>query len=184
MADSTTLARPYAKALFDLASSERKLTEWSDALHAAAAVLADPSAKRVLASPALDEKKRADFVRAVSVGLKGAEALETPQGQGLLALLAENDRLTVLPEIAAQFAALKAQAENKGKVKMTSATAVDKNIADQVVRALEKRLGRSVELELEVDPSLLAGAVIRAEDRVIDGSVRTRLAQLAAALVG
>jgi F-type H+-transporting ATPase subunit delta len=184
MADSTTVARPYAKALFDVAKAEQRLPAWSDALQAAAQVLADPNAKRVLASPSLDEQRRVEFVRAVSVGLKGAEVFATPQGQGLLALLAENDRLAVLPEIAAQFDALKAQAENKVKVKMTSATAVDSQVAEQVARALEKRLGRAVELELEVDPSLLAGAVIRAEDMVIDGSVRTRLEQLAAALVG
>jgi F-type H+-transporting ATPase subunit delta len=184
MADSTTVARPYAKALFDLARSENQLAAWSEGLQAAAAVLADASAKRLLGSPALDEQKRAQFVRAVSVGLKGAEVLETPQGQGLLSLLAENDRLAVLPEIAAQFDALKAQAENKVKVKLTAATAVDQQVADSIARALEKRFGRAVELELEIDPSLLAGAVIRAEDRVIDGSVRTRLEQLTAAIVG
>lgn len=183
MADFSTIARPYAKALFDLANAERKLGAWSEALNAAAVVLADPNAKRVLASPSLDDAKRADFVRAVSVGMKGAELFESAEGKGLLALLAENGRLTVLPEIAAQFDALKAQAENKVNVTLTSAVAVDQNVADQVKRALEQKLGRAVELTLEVDPSLIGGAVIRAEDRVIDGSVRTRLRQLAQALV-
>lgn len=183
MADDSTIARPYAKALFDLASAEQKLGPWSEALNAAAAVLADPAAKRVLANPALDEARRAEFVRAVTVGMKGAELFEAPAGKGLLALLAENDRLAVLPEIAAQFDALKAQAENKVKVTLTSAVPVDGGIAEQVTRALQKRLGRAVDLTLEVDPTLIGGAVIRADDRVIDGSVRTRLQKLAEALV-
>jgi len=183
MADDTTIARPYAKALFDVANAEKKLGAWSDALNSAAAVLGDPSAKRVLANPALDQGKRADFIRAVSVGLKGADVLETPQGKALLALLAENDRLAVLPEIAAQFDALKAEAENKIKAKLISATAVDASVAERVKQALKKRLGREVELELEVDASLIGGAIVRAEDMVIDGSVRTRLEQLARAMV-
>ena len=182
MADDSTIARPYAKALFDLASAGQKLGLWSEALNAAATVLAEPSAKRVLANPALDDERRAEFVRAVSVGIKGAEVFETAEGKGLLALLAENDRLGVLPEIAAQFDALKAQAENKVKATLTSAVAVDKGVADQVARALEKKLGRAVELTLAVDPSLIGGAVIRAENMVIDGSVRTRLEKLAHAL--
>jgi len=109
---------------------------------------------------------------------------ESAQGKALLAVLAENDRLPLLPEIAAQFDALKAQAENKVKVTMTSATPVDAATAEQVKQALKKRLGRDVELELAVDASLIGGAVIRAEDMVIDGSVRARLERLAAQLVG
>jgi F-type H+-transporting ATPase subunit delta len=183
MADVGTIARPYAKALFDIASGERKLGEWSRALNAAAAVLEDPSAKRVLGNPTVDVAKRAEFLRAVSVGVKGADVLESSQGKALLAVLAENDRLSVLPEIAAQFDALKAQAENKVKVTMTAATQVDAATAEQVKQALKKRLGREVELELAVDPALIGGAVIRAEDMVIDGSVRARLTKLAAQLV-
>jgi F-type H+-transporting ATPase subunit delta len=89
----------------------------------------------------------------------------------------------VLPEIAAQFDALKAEAENKIKATLISATAVDAGVAERVKQALKKRLGREVELELTVDPSLIGGAIVRAEDMVIDGSVRTRLEQLARAMV-
>ena len=184
MADDTTIARPYAKALFDVANADKKLGAWSEALNAAAAVLADASAKRVLANPELDRGKRADFVRAVSVGLKGADLWETAQGKALLALLAENDRLAALPEIAAQFDALKADAENKIKAKLVSATAVDASVAERVKQALQKRMGREVELELQIDPSLIGGAIVQAEDMVIDGSVRTRLEQLARAMIG
>jgi F-type H+-transporting ATPase subunit delta len=170
MADSSTVARPYAKALFDLASAAGNLPAWSAALGAAAAVVGDTSAKRALANPALDDSRRADLVGSV--------------GKSLLGLLAENDRLTALPEIAAQFDALKAQAENKVKVTVTSAVSVDDALAAQIKRALEHKLGRAVELTLEVDAALIGGAIIRADDMVIDGSVRARLQRLTDALVG
>jgi F-type H+-transporting ATPase subunit delta len=184
MADSSTVARPYAKALFDLASAAGNLPAWSAALGAAAAVVGDTSAKRALANPALDDSRRADLVGSVVGQIQGGELLTTPQGKSLLGLLAENDRLTALPEIAAQFDALKAQAENKVKVTVTSAVSVDDALAAQIKRALEHKLGRAVELTLEVDAALIGGAIIRADDMVIDGSVRARLQRLTDALVG
>lgn len=184
MADTSTIARPYAKALFDLASSERKLTAWSDALAAAAAVVADAGAKRALANPAFDDAARATLVGSIASAIKGGELLTTPTGKNLLQLLAENGRLTALPEIAAQFDALKAEAENKVNVTVTSATPVDDKLAEQIKKALEKKLGRAVELTLTVDAALIGGAVIQADDMVIDGSVRTRLQRLAEAIVG
>jgi F-type H+-transporting ATPase subunit delta len=123
-------------------------------------------------------------VASVASGVKGAELLGTEHGRNFLQLLAENDRLTALPEIAVQFEALKAQSENKVKVKLISATPVDEKLTAQVTKALTQRFGRAVELTLEVDASLLGGAIIRADDMVIDGSVRTRLQRLAESLVG
>ena len=95
----------------------------------------------------------------------------------------ENDRLQALPDIAAEFDRLKTRAENKIKVTLVSASEVDTAQAQTVTRALEKTLGRQVDLALEVDPTLLGGAVVRAEDMVIDGSVRSRLRRLAETLV-
>ncbi len=184
MADSSTVARPYAKALFDLANGERKLPEWSAALGAAAAVLADAGAKRALANPAFDDGARATLVGSIASAIKGGELLTGQAGKNLLQLLSENDRLTALPEIAAQFDALKAEAENKVKVTVTAATQVDGAIAEQIKKALQQKLGRAVELTLAVDASLIGGAVIQADDMVIDGSVRTRLQRLTEKLVG
>lgn len=184
MADVSTVARPYAKALFDIANGERTLPAWSAALGAAAAVVADANAKRALANPALDDKARAELVASVVGGIEGGDLLITPQGTNLLKLLAENDRLTALPAIAEQFDALKAQAENTMNVTVTSATGVDAALAEQIKKSLERKLGRTVELTLNVDASLIGGAVIRADDLVIDGSVRTRLQRLAETLAG
>jgi F-type H+-transporting ATPase subunit delta len=184
MADLSTIARPYARALFDIARAAGNLAGWSDALAAAAAVSREPAAERFLSNPALDDQQRAAFVETIGQDLAGGQLLGSNEGKGLLRLLAENDRLAALPEIAAQFEALKAQAENKVKATLVSAAEVDAQIADQVANALERKLGRKVELKLAVDPDILGGAVIRAEDMVIDASVRTRLRELAAALVG
>jgi F-type H+-transporting ATPase subunit delta len=184
MADSSTVARPYAKALFDLANGERKLPEWSAALGAAAAVLGDANARRALANPVLDDGARATLVGSIASAIKGGELLAGGQGKNLLQVLAENNRLTALPEIAAQFDALKAEAENKVKVTVTAATQVDGGIAEQIKKALQRKLGRTVELTLAVDASLIGGAIIQADDMVIDGSVRTRLQRLTEKLVG
>ena len=183
MADLSTVARPYAKALFDLAHGEKKLPQWSSAL-AAAAVASDASVKRALANPAFADGERAALVGSIAGAIKGGELLATPTGTNFLRIVAENGRLTVLPEIAAQFDALKADAENKVNVTVTAATAVDKALAEQIKKALEAKLGRTVELSLAVDPSLIGGAVIQADDMVIDGSVRTRLQRLTEKLVG
>jgi len=184
MADTSTIARPYAKALFDLATAKRQLAVWSNALRAAATVVADASAKRALSNPAFDDGARAALVGSIASAIKGGELFATPEGKNLLQILAENDRLTVLPQIAAQFDLLKAEAENKVNVTVTSATPVDKALADQIKKSLEQRLKRTVELTLNVDASLIGGAVIQADDMVIDGSVRTRLQRLTEALVG
>ena len=184
MADFSTVARPYAKALFDLANAQRKLPEWSAALAAVAAVLADVKAKRALANPAFDDDSRAALVGSIASAIKGGELFKTAECKNLLTILAENDRLTALPEIAAQFDALKAEAENKVNVTVTAATAVDAALAGEIKKALELKLGRTVELTLAVDPSLIGGAIIQANDMVIDGSVRTRLQRLTEQIVG
>lgn len=184
MADFSTVARPYAKASFDLASAQRKLPEWSAALAAAAAVLADASAKRALANPKFDDGSRAALVGDIASAIKGGELFKTAEGKNLLLMLAENDRLTALPEIAAQFDALKAEAENKVNVTVTSATAIDGALAGEIKKALQHKLKRTVELTLAVDASLIGGAIIQADDMVIDGSVRTRLQRLTEKIVG
>ena len=184
MADLGTLARPYAKALFDVANAARKLGAWSDALGIAAEVVGDAKAKAFLANPGLSEEQRAGFVEVIAQDTAGGALWRSNEGRNLLRLLAENDRLAALPEIAAQFNALKAQAENKVKVTLVSATPVDAAVADQVTAALKRKLGREVELTLQVDDKILGGAIIRADDMVIDGSVRTRLQRLAETLIG
>jgi F-type H+-transporting ATPase subunit delta len=183
MADHSTVARPYAKAIFEVAHSTGALDGWSSALAAAAAVTSDEAASRYLARPGLTPTERADFVAGMCQGVAGAELLSGGAGANLLKLLSENDRLMALPEISARFDRLKVRAESKIKATLIAASEVDAAQAAHVAQALERKLGRKVDLELEIDPALLGGAIVRAEDMVIDGSVRSRLQRLADTLI-
>jgi F-type H+-transporting ATPase subunit delta len=182
MADFGTVARPYARALFALAREANDLDGWSDGLAVAASVTANASAHEYLTRPELGVTERSDFVGSIAAGLPGGSVLASEAGRNLLKLLSENDRLSALGEISAQFDQLKAEQENKVRVTLVSASAVDSATADKIAEALGKRLGRSVELELELDVSLIGGAVVRAEDMVIDDSLQTRLKRLARSL--
>jgi F-type H+-transporting ATPase subunit delta len=118
----------------------------------------------------------------VLASIADAAIFATPEGKNLLKLLAENDRLAALPEIAAQFDELKAEQENRVAVTLVSASHVDAAQAEKISSALSRKLGRTVDLTLELDPSLIGGAVIRAKDMVIDDSLQTRLRRLASTL--
>jgi F-type H+-transporting ATPase subunit delta len=178
------VARPYARALFDVASAAGALAEWSAALAAAADVVGDRAAAEYLGNPALADSERLAFIEGVVADMPEGAALGSPQGKALLKLLVENDRLDALSEISQAFDERKAESENRIKVKLVSACPVDSDIADKIVASLERRLGRTVELECEVDGTLIGGAIIQAEDKVIDGSVRARLARLTESLIG
>ncbi|HEU4620486.1 MAG TPA: F0F1 ATP synthase subunit delta, partial [Gammaproteobacteria bacterium] len=182
--DHGSVARPYARALFDVAKADGTLGEWSAALAAAADVVRDRAAVDYLGSPALDDAERLAFLESVLAEVPEASAFASTQGKALLELLIANDRLEALSEISAAFDELKAEAENRIKVKLVAACPVDSDIAGKIAAKLEQRLGRKVELECEVDHALIGGAIIQAEDKVIDGSVRARLARLTESLVG
>ena len=148
-----------------------------------AEIVSEPSARAFLSRRDLEDAGRVAFLQSVCVEAGEAEALGSDRGQNLLRLLAENDRLTVLPEIALQFDELKAWAENTVKVQLVTATTVQESLVQQIKSALERKLGRAVELELQEDAGLLGGAIINAEGQVIDGSVRSRLSDLAETLI-
>jgi F-type H+-transporting ATPase subunit delta len=184
MAENITLARPYAQALFDIARQAGNLDQWSTALNALAQVMQDEAGQRYLASPGRTDQERVEFLTAIATGATAEDGLLTSQrAQNFLRLVAENDRLNVLAEIAARFDVLKAEAERTIEVSIVAASEIDDDLARRIAESLEKRLGRSVELKISVDPDLVGGAVIRAEDQVIDGSVRSRLQSLSQALV-
>jgi F-type H+-transporting ATPase subunit delta len=183
MADFGSVARPYARAIFDLAHASGELEAWSNALACAAAVVEQPEARAYLARPGLSDADRAQYVGNMCAGIAGAEKLASPQGSNLLALLAENDRLEACGEISSQFDQLKIHAEQKIEVTITSATPVEPELANTLSSALQRNLGRNVELTLAVDADLIGGAIIEAEDKVIDASVRSRLQRLAGQLI-
>ncbi len=186
MADNNTIARPYARAAFELARDKGTLAKWSEALAAARDALADGQAARFLSHPALNDDQRLDFLTDLMKKAGGKASLlagGSKEGKNFLKLLVEYNRVDVLPEISAQFEILKANVENTVEVTVTSAVALSAAQKKAITAALKKRLGRTVHLETEIDESLIGGAVIRAGDVVIDGSLRSRLDSLSNALV-
>lgn len=173
MAELTTLARPYARAAFEVALADSALDDWSRMLGLAAAVADHDSVKPLLRSPALTAHQLADAF----VGICGEELNE--KGKNFVRLLTENKRLVLLPEIAAMFEDLKAQQQSSLDVEITTAYEVSSEISDKLVAALKARLQREIRLATHVDQSLIGGAVIRAGDTVIDDSIRHKLAKLA-----
>ena len=183
MADNNTIARPYAQAIFELANESGELATWSEALAAAAQLLADGQVVAYLGNPEFSNEQRLEFLTGLFADA-GAKTLagEDSKGTNFLKLLLEYRRAAVLPEIAEHFEALKAEIENIVEVTVTSASPISKKQQDTISKALREQLGRDVTIETEIDENLIGGAVIRAGDVVIDGSLRARLEGLATAL--
>ncbi len=180
MAENLTLARPYARAVFELASEKRAFDRWSKTLSVLAALSADAGVQAMFASP-----KAAPAVRAAvltELCAKAGEKLEQ-DGRNLVQLLAENRRLNLIPEIAAEYERLRAEAENVLEVELKAAMPVGAAEQKLISEALHKKLGRKITLKYVEDKTLIGGAVLRAGDLVIDGSVRERLSRLTAELV-
>lgn len=185
MADNNTIARPYARAAFELASEHQDLAGWASALLVAKDVLADGQVAKFLANPSLSDDQRLEFLTGLFQSAEGNESVlggSHQRGTNFLKLLLEYGRVAVLPEIADHFEAFKAAVENTVDVTITAAAKLSAAQEKTIAAALEKRLGRSVNLSTEIDENLIGGAVIRAGDVVIDGSLRARLEGLANAL--
>ncbi len=178
MADKSTIARPYAKALFGVALEHKKLGPWAQTLALSAEVVSDERMKKVLASPLIAPAQLADVL--LEILDAAAPGGLDEQGRNFIRTLAANRRLGLLPEIAALFGRLKAEWENTADVTVISAVPLDETLQRRYAEAMEKRLRRQVRLHCKVDPAVLGGAVLRADDLVIDGSLRGRLERLAA----
>ena len=176
MAELTTIARPYAQAIFELAQATDRFKAWSEMLAFAAAVSQDEHMKLAIDSTRFTRPQLAALFAEVC-----GDQLDE-QGRNLVRTLAENRRLALLPEIAAVYEVLRAEAERSIDAQVLSAYPVTGAQQQTIAAALAKRLGRTVRLHISTDKSLLGGAIIRAGDLVIDGSVRGRLAKLASAM--
>jgi F-type H+-transporting ATPase subunit delta len=174
MSLNLTLARPYARAVFSLAREQGRLSQWSTLLGFSARAVSEPLVQAVLGDPRLDAQALAEIL----VAPGDIDPLFTQ----FLSVLAENRRLALLPEIAGLFDAHRAEDEHIVKATITSASVLDATELAKLRAALCKRFGREVEVSTAVDAALIGGAVIDAGDVVIDGSIRTKLARLGAAL--
>jgi F-type H+-transporting ATPase subunit delta len=183
MAENTGIARPYATAAFELARDEDRLTGWSDVLHTAGESVRNADMDRLIKAPGTDMKALVALITGICREAAGQNGPDFDEVSNLLMLLAENDRLLVLPEIADIFDKLKADVENSVDVVLTAAKDVDSTQQQKIAAALKKRLGREVNLQFVLDETLIGGARIQADDLIIDGSVRTGLEKLSSTLV-
>lgn len=176
MSEAITTARPYAQAAFDEAQKQGDLKGWSDVLLAGAEAAVNPEVAMLISSPRATGKQVEDVMRALC-GVKAGSLHDN-----FIRVLTENHRLDVLPEIAAMYESLRAEAEKALEVTVSSAFELDDAQKRKITDALTKRMSRKVTLKCLTDKQLIGGIVIRAGDQVIDGSVRTRLVEMANAL--
>ncbi|MCW3480152.1 F0F1 ATP synthase subunit delta [Neisseriaceae bacterium JH1-16] len=177
MAELTTVARPYAEAVFSLANEQQRLGAWSEALAWLAAMVQNPAVTEFVTEP----KHTAQEIEALVLNVLGAER-DTAEVKNLVATLIANGRLLLLPQIAEQFELLKAEAE--GVLDALAETAFPMTDAQraELTDTLSKKYGKTVRLDVRVTPELIGGVRVLLGDDVIDASVRGKLHDMAASL--
>jgi F-type H+-transporting ATPase subunit delta len=176
MAEPSTVARPYAEAAFRLADEARGLARWAEMLAALAAVARDARVRAAIGDPKLSDAQVAGLFISILAGrLDGA-------AENLVRVLAANGRLELLPEIRAQFEALKNEREGVVEAVVQTAFELSDAQARDLVARLEKKTGRKVKATIEINKDLIAGVRVVLGDKVIDGSARAQLGALETAL--
>lgn len=169
MAELSTIARPYAEAAFELAREESALGAWSQMLRFGATIVGDGRVAAALDNPRLDAPAKESLLLSIAGDRFDAQA------RNFIHVLVDADRVALLPQISAQFDALKDDAEATAKATIESAFELtDAQVAELKV-ALEKRFGRKIEATVSVNPELIGGARVTVGDAVIDGSVQAKL---------
>ena len=175
MAEIATIARPYAEALFRVARSGN-LSAWSDLVSEMAQVAAHPDVKALAQNPNVSDQQIADLFLAPLKSPVGAEA------RNFVGMLVQNGRLTLMPEIAAQFHLLKNAQEGAADAEIASAFELSDGQLKELVATLEKKFGRKLNPTVVVDKSLIGGVRVVVGDEVFDTSVRAKLQQMHVAL--
>jgi F-type H+-transporting ATPase subunit delta len=177
MAELTTVSRPYANAVFSLAKREKQLPHWSRMLTVLAAASADPKVRRVLDTPEMAGPQKAQKLIEIC-----SDELDD-RARRFVRVLSENQRLDLFQAVSQQYELLKSQEEKTLEVEVISAYPVTDTEIANLKRALEKKYARDVVLASRVDAALIGGAIIRAGDTVIDGSIKGKLDKLAESLL-
>jgi F-type H+-transporting ATPase subunit delta len=176
MAELATVARPYAEATFRAALDKGSLAGAADGLALLAAIAADERVRSVMSDPRVSHAQKKDLFASIA-----GDRLDQVT-RNLLGVLVDNRREELIGAIAQEFDALKREHERVVKARITSAQPLSDAQRGDIVAALERRYGKKVEAELDVDPELLGGARVQVGDQVIHASVRDALAQMAAVL--
>ncbi len=177
MADNASIARPYAKAVFDLAQESGSYESWTSALEHLAAISQDDDFSTLVSDPRVDNDKTAELM------IDLAKDVLPEGGANLVNLLVQNDRLVALADIQQQFGDLVAKAQASVNAEVVTAMALTEEQKTSLSSALETRLGLKVNLEEKIDAGLVGGAIIKAGDLVIDGSAKGRIEKLTTVLM-
>lgn len=174
--DTTTIARPYAEAVFARAQEAGQIDAWGDALATLSVIASDADMADQIGNPNVPRERLCGAILEIAGDGLPAEA------KNLVNLLGANNRLSTLPEISRLFEDQKIKTQGVTQVQVTSAFDLSESSRQELAEVLKKRLGAEVEMTVETDPSLIGGVEIRAGDLVIDGSVRAKLYKLATEL--
>ena len=176
MAETRTIARPYAEAVFKLAKTSGTLPAWSEMLQLLAAIAMDEQIKVLIGNPKVPPRRLGELL----LGICGDKL--TDEGRNFVLLLAENSRVEVLPEVSEMFEQLKTRHDGVLDAKVTSAFAMSDAQLKDLVADLEARFKRKIEAKLSIDPELIGGVKVEVGDEVLDASVRAKLEAMAVAL--
>ena len=176
MADLSNIARPYAQAIFALAYEAGELEHWSKSLNLLQEIVGNPDMEKVVNDPRITRQQVRDLVLEL-----GGDAFSEPV-KNLIRLVAQNRRWNVVPSITRLYEQLRAESEGIVEAELETAFPVSPEQSELVSNALENALGQKIRLNSRVNQDLIGGAVIRAGDWVIDGSIQARLAKLATTL--
>ncbi|SVD14577.1 uncharacterized protein METZ01_LOCUS367431 [marine metagenome] len=176
MEESKTIARPYAKAVFEIALANKQTKEWSTLLQVCSQVVDNPEMANLISSPGIDSKALAKSIYELVIEITNTN--ENKNFLSFILILAGNKRLMAVSEISKQFDDKKRIEEGVAKVTITSATDIDDESLSIIKQALKEKLNKSIEVIVETDEQLIGGATIKVGDHMIDGSIRSQLSNL------
>lgn len=184
MAELSTIARPYAEALFSVARTDSAgLASWVDLLNEVALVAQQADVAALLDDPKLGPSRRVEIFSGVIPSLNQVSEAQRQAISNFLLMLADNDRLSVLAEIATQFSDLRDAYEGSAKAQIVSALPISDSDLAELLAALQRRFGRQLKAEVTVDASLIGGVRVVVGDQVLDTSVSAQLDRMRDTLV-
>ena len=173
MSELSTLARPYAEAVFKIAVESKSTSDWSEMLEFLSAVMQDKEMVAIITNPKVSQ----DRLTTLLLGI--CQDQFKPEAVNFLKLLIQNDRLMLAPQISALYESFKAEHEGYVDVEVISAYALSKEEQKKFATTLEKKLDKKVHITTSIDKTLIGGFLAKAGDKVIDGSIKGQLQQLA-----
>jgi F-type H+-transporting ATPase subunit delta len=177
MSNLAKIARPYAKAVFEIALDEKAIQNWMETLEILTAAVETPELAKIIKDPRAEPYQLGDIL--IALGKKTFSKTQT----NFVQRLAENKRLELLPEITKQFAKMRAAMEKTVAAKVTSAVPLSEEYEKQLIEALSKKLNCQIFLDATVNPSLLGGIIIQIGDKVFDASLHEQLKRIRSSLL-